>query len=200
MHDIIDRCRRIIRTCPANFSLFLSLTDPQRFGLWGPSISETLTPSEAAGFCQSGWDHDSWADIVSLIIEIILGTLFSIMAFAYYRQMQDPTSVANAFRAPSNQMRGGYPQHYNPPYGGPSVPDLPYGAGPVPKTTYAPPPGAPPQFGGGSAPGYDVGDMGKLPGYERGGYDGKDQDDSKEDPFADFEGHPRAKGDDSFHV
>jgi hypothetical protein len=161
-----------------------------RFGLWGPSVSETLTPSEAASFCQNGWDHDSWADIVSLIIEIILGVLFSVMAFAYYRQMQDPTSVANTFRAPSNQIRGGggYPQHYNPPYGSSSVPNLPYGAGPMPTTTYAPPPGPPPQFGGASAPGYDADDMGKLPSYEGGGYfDGKNHDDSKEDPFADFE-------------
>lgn len=111
------------------------------------------------------------------------------MAFAYYRQMQDPTSVANSFRAPSNLMRGGgngYPQHYNPPYGN-SMPDLPYRAGPAP-TTYAPPPGPPP-FGGASAPGYDLDDAGKPPGYEGGGYfDGKNHDDSKDDPFADFEG------------
>lgn len=122
--------------------------------------------------------------------------------------------MANAFRAPSNQMFSGsnnnnnmYPQHYNPPYGG-SVPNLEYGSGP---NAYAPPPGPPPQF----AHGYSAEDLGKPPGYEGGaGAYGNDKDlkdhdhdDSKEDPFADFEGasrdvtsRPRPGEHDTFHV
>jgi hypothetical protein len=179
-----------------------------RFGWFGPSVHETLSAADAAIFCQNGWDHNSWSMIVSLLIEIVLGILFSAIAFAYYRQSLDPASAANAFRAPSNQMRGGaYPQHYNPPYSSP-VPNLEYGAGP---RSYAPPSGPPPTF---AAPGYSSDDLSKPPGYDGGDYDskyaaGRDlKDDGKEDPFADFEGasgrdvtsRPKPGDHDEFHV
>jgi len=195
-NDLIKECTTISTGDDVDF----------RFGLWGPSVHDTLTADEAASFCRRGWDHDSWSNIVGLLIEILLGVMFSAIAFAYYRQMQDPTSVANAFRAPSNQMRGGnaYPQHYNPPYNA-SVPNLGYGTGPA---AYAPPAGPPPQFGAG----YSNDDLGKPPGYEGGSSFGHDmKDDSKEDPFADFEAsshpherdvtsRPRPGEHDTFHV
>ena len=129
----------------------------------------------------------------------MLGTLFSLLAIAYYRQCLDPTSAANAFRAPTNRMRTGnmYPDHYNPPYNA-SVPNLGYGNGPG---AYAPPPGPPPQFGAGDS---DE-DLVKPPGYDRGGYESHfDKGDSKENPFSDFEGSSikgaKAEDHDGFHV
>jgi len=200
-NDLINECVDLATSEDAVF----------RFGWFGPSNHGRLTVPEADSFCGDGWNHDSWSTIVSLLIEACLGVLFSAIAFAYYRQSLDPASAANAFRAPSNQMRGGaYPQHYNPPYNS-SVPNLGYGAGP---SAYAPPPGPPPAF---ASAGYSSDDLGKPPGYEGGDYGskfgaGKDmKNESKEDPFADFEGtsirgerdvtsRPRPGDHDGFHV
>jgi hypothetical protein len=200
-NDLITECVNIATGEEVDF----------RFGWFGPSVHDTLTRPEAEAFCQDGWNHDSWSTIVSLLIDAGLGVLFSAIAFAYYRQSLDPASAANTFRAPPNQMRGGaYPEHYNPPYNS-SVPNLPYGAGP---SAYAPPPGPPPAFAGA---GYSNDDLGKPPGYEGGDYGSKFgaskdlKDDSKDDPFADFEGtstrgerdvtsRPRPGDHDGFHV
>lgn len=47
----------------------------------------------------------------------VLAVFFSTWAFAYLRQTLDPSSSANASRAPSYANRTGeYPSHYNPPY------------------------------------------------------------------------------------
>jgi hypothetical protein len=167
----------------------------QRFGLFGSSSSDTLTQPEAAIFCQNAWDRASWSSIITLLLEIILGALFSLLAIAYYRQLLDPTSVANAFRTPSSRMRGTmFPEHYDPPY---DTPNLGYGAGP----TYAPPPGPPPRFGADSTD-----DLSKPPTYDGGDYGSKFDGTKKdsEDPFSDFEGSSvkGAKGRerDEFHV
>ncbi|KAK7442059.1 hypothetical protein VKT23_016334 [Stygiomarasmius scandens] len=156
------------------------------FGFFGPRRSGTVTASEANDWCNDAWSHDSWADIVGLLILIFLSGLFTATAFAYYHQLLDPTSVANVTRTPQNRMGPGYPQHYAPPYDG-SVPPLgyqygqppqgqpPYGQAPygqAPYGAYAPPPGPPP-----GVPGYEAGADGK-PAY--GG-------DDKENPFADFD-------------
>lgn len=128
----------------------------------------------------------------------VLAGLFCSIAFAYYRQLLDPTSAANAFRSPSNQARaeGAFPAHYNQAYGA-SVPNLGYGynmpyAGGPPPSQFAPPPGPPP-----------------APAYENKGYgvglDGQDKsrDNKNENPFADFDEHdvtsrPAAGGRDHF--
>lgn len=115
----------------------------------------------------------------------VLGLLFSSIAFAYYHQALDPTSVANFSRAPSNQVRmDAYPtNNYSMPY-------LGYGqgqpgsfappAGPPPGAgVYAPPAGPPPGKGYGAS---------DLPAYEGGSNDG--HDDKKENPFEDFEEAP----------
>jgi hypothetical protein len=179
--DLINECTKVATGENVDY----------RFGWFGPSVHETLNASDAADFCQDGWDHDSWSEVVALLIEAVLGVLFSAIAFAYYHQSRDPSSVINAFRSPSSQVRGGaYPQHYNPPYNS-SVPNLAYGVGP---SAYAPPPGPPPPFTGA---GYSAEDLGKPPGYDGGDYGSKfgpgkdfkeDSKDSKDDPFADFEG------------
>jgi len=169
-------------------------------GIFGSTSSETLTPSEAASFCQNAWDHASWSNIVSFLLETLLGVLFSLIAIAYYRQCLDPTSAANAFRAP-NQRRSGnmYPDHYNPPYN--AEPNLGYGDGP---RAYAPPSGLPPRFNASDS----ADDLGKPPGYDRGDYtskvDGADKIDSKDNPYSDFEGTSTKGSDagdhDRFHV
>ncbi|TFK52847.1 hypothetical protein OE88DRAFT_1306202 [Heliocybe sulcata] len=150
-----------------------------RYGIWGPVSKTQLTEAEAEDFCHSAYSHDSWGDIIALIIELVLAALFCSIAFAYYRQLMDPTSAANTSRAPSNQFRGGnYPQHYNPPYNA-SVPDLPYNQ---PYGQYAPPPGPPPNappYDHNAPPGYGVGDSKVELGPEK---------DVKDDPFGDFDG------------
>jgi len=144
-----------------------STTAVYPFGFFGPSSHEVIDAADAASWCQNAYDRDSWQDIVSLLIYIFLVVSFSMLAWGYYRQVLDPTSVVNAIRAPSHQFNT-YPAHYNPPYNA-SVPNLGYGY-PAPPQTYAPPPGAPPA----AKPAYGA----EAPGYGT---------DDKENPFADFD-------------
>jgi hypothetical protein len=160
------------------------------WGVWGSSRSTTLDAQEARDWCQNEWDHDSWSDILSFIVELVLAVLFVSIAFAYYKQVIDPTSPVNATRAPSNQVRLQPFGRFN---GGQS---------------YPPPPGPPPNqddYDQGFAPPYDGN---KLPGYgsdrdakyegdpdakyhRDGKYSGPDKDDDKVDPFSDFDGPSR---------
>jgi len=186
--DIVNECTTLATGASITF----------RFGLFGSTSQETLTAAEAASFCQDGWDRASWSSIISLLLEILLGVLFSIIAIAYYRQLLDPTSAANAFRAPSHQMRGDlYPEHYNPPFNAPPVPNLGYGAGP---SAYAPPPGAPPAFVARNSA--EDQDLGKPPGYDAGEYGSQFDGTHKENPFSDFDETRGAKAGehDNFHV
>jgi len=153
-----------------------------RFGIWGTS-TDGLDGETPAQFCTNAYNRDSVTEIISLIIEIILGLLFTAIAFAYLRQLLDPSSPANASRAPSSQARlDNYPLHYNPPYNASSS-NLGYA--PAYGNVYAPPPGAPPQFDA---------EAGKPPAYAYGGgqygdFGGdKDSKDDKDDPFSDFDG------------
>lgn len=156
-----------------------------QFGFWGPTFETKLNEQEATTYCNNNWSHDSFVEIISLIIELLIAAFFSSIAFAYYHQLSDPTSAANVTRAPPAVSRGhdddesGYPSHYNPPY-------LSYDA-----PQYAPPPGPPPEdseyddgaklYGGAKPPMYmqSEDDLGTY---------GEDKQ-SKSDPFADFEGN-----------
>lgn len=104
-------------------------------------------------------------------------TLFAVIAFSYAQQETSIASGGNRERLPAT---------YTPAYSaGPgyaagaestvTLPDLDY------NKPYAPPPGPPPAFDG------------NLPAYGGNEYDKKDLDPVKtaEDPFADFEDHPR---------
>jgi len=155
------------------------------FGFFGPVSHTTIDPADAQSWCNSEWDHDSWANIVELLIIIFVTMIFSVTAFAWYRQLLDPSSAANVVRAP---LRGpmsasAFPSHYNPAYNA-SVPSLGYQYGPSygqqPYGQFAPPPGPPPAKDG-------VNDT-KPPGYAGGPSYGYEIDDnSKENPFADFD-------------
>jgi len=146
------------------------------FGLFGPSRHETIDSEDAAAWCKDAYDRGSWQEIVSLLIYIFLAVSFSMLAWGYYRQVLDPTSVVNFKRAAPSHVFNAYPMHSQP-YNA-SVPNLgynaPYGAAPYggQQQTYAPPPGAPP-----TKPGY---------GGEAGYGVGAGVDD-KENPFADFD-------------
>jgi hypothetical protein len=137
------------------------------FGIWGTSPDSSLDPAEAVSYCNDQWNRDSWTEIVVLLIMIVLGLLFTSIAFAYFRQMVDPASPVNASRAPSNQVRmDDYPTHYNQPYD---------------TTAYVPaysPPEGPPPFDG------------KPPDYKRGSYlsYGDSKDAKEDDPFSDYDG------------
>ncbi|EKM56654.1 uncharacterized protein PHACADRAFT_253899 [Phanerochaete carnosa HHB-10118-sp] len=168
-NDLISECTQIAQGEDVTF----------RFGIWGPSVQDQLSPIEAADFCKDAWSHDSFGEIISLLITIVVSGIFIAIAFAYYRQCLDPTSPANAARTPASQNRvqePQFPDHYNPPY-------MAYDA---PQQTYAPPPGPPPQFG-------------KTDMYEGGaaGFDRQrdaDEDTLKgDDPFADFDGPGHGK-------
>jgi len=179
-NDIIDECTGLSEN---------STVSVYPFGFFGPVSHDFIDHDDAVRWCTRAWDHDSWADIVSLLISIILAGLFTMIAFAYYRQVLDPSSPANASRVPPSRF--GAPSHYNPPYNA-SVPNLgygyntPYAGGPSPEhgyqayPSYAPPSGPPPTHEG-----YD----GKPPDYLGGagpGYGAEKAD----DPFADFEDGP----------
>jgi len=173
--DIIRVCTSL--TTGAGFAVY-------PFGFWGPSRHETLDADDAQSWCNREYSRDSWQLIISLLLTVFLYGSFSTLAWAYYRQVLDPTSVINNLRAPSNQFNN-YPTHYNPPYNGPgaAMPNLgynaPYGN---PNPMYAPPPGPPPPAGASRDIG---GDVNKPPGYT-GGQPGYGHDD-KENPFADFD-------------
>ncbi|KAF7343380.1 DBR1 domain-containing protein [Mycena venus] len=108
------------------------------FGFFGPSSHEIIDAEDAAAWCKDAYDRNSWQDIVSLLVSIFLAVCFSMLAWGYYRQVLDPTSVVNFARAPSHRFNA-YPMHSQP-YNA-SVPNLgynaPYGA---PQQTYAPAP------------------------------------------------------------
>ncbi|KAF8452713.1 hypothetical protein L210DRAFT_2052702 [Boletus edulis BED1] len=137
------------------------------FGIWGSNPPTSLNAAEAAQFCKDEWNHDSGVEIVAVIFGILFGLAFTAIAFAYYRQVLDPTSPANASRLPSDSARqDGYPTHYNPPYDGSSYTPV-----------YSPPPGPPPTDN-------------KPPEYKRGSYlsTGMDKDAKASDPFSDYDG------------
>ncbi|OAX37905.1 hypothetical protein K503DRAFT_742079 [Rhizopogon vinicolor AM-OR11-026] len=138
------------------------------FGVWATN-PQPMNETNALSYCNDEWNRDSWSEIIATIFEIVLALLFTSVAFAYYRQIIDPSSPANALRAPSNQVRMDmFPPNYNPPY------DPGY------QPSYAPPTGPPPTDS--KPPEYS---------YAGGDYLGRefDKDDKKEDdPFSDYEG------------
>lgn len=158
------------------------------FGYWGPTSHTFIDEDDARRWCTNAWDHDSWADIVSLLILIVLSGLMTTIAYSYYRQVLDPTSVVNVQRVPARPANGGWANSYNPPYGGYNGPNLgynaPYGAQPYqPYPQYpqpqgggfAPPPGPPPNM---QKPEEHIGADGNA---------GATYANSKENPFADFD-------------
>ncbi|GBE83496.1 hypothetical protein SCP_0505470 [Sparassis crispa] len=169
-NDLISECETIVQGDEVFY----------QFGFWGPTYETKLTLDEATSYCKDSWNHDSFVEIIMLVIELLLSIFFTMIAFAYYRQVLDPTSAANVSRrAPATvtdpALESEYPSHYNPPY-------LGYDA---PSVRYSPPPGMPP------AP-YDP--IAKPPDYaDEAGYGvGKgltlsDTPPKGDDPFADFE-------------
>ncbi|KIY67054.1 hypothetical protein CYLTODRAFT_397812 [Cylindrobasidium torrendii FP15055 ss-10] len=150
------------------------------YGFWGPVSHTTIDEKDAQNWCSREWSHDSWADIVSLLITLGLAGFFTVVAFSYYRQLLDPN--ASRMTVPANAP----PQHYNPPYNA-SVPNLPYNqqwAAPPPPQGWAAPQGPPPNWHEDVAA-----NDSKPPGYTGGGF-GYGASDSKDDfgahdPFAD---------------
>jgi len=112
------------------------------FGIWGSNPTNRLNKDQATDYCNSEWSRDSFAEIVALVLEILLGLFFTSIAFAYYRQALDPSSAANSYRVPFNPTRrDNHHTHYNPPYDGTSyVPVYLPSAGPPPAD------GKPPEY------------------------------------------------------
>ncbi|KAI0772913.1 hypothetical protein BD413DRAFT_36956 [Trametes elegans] len=160
-----------------------------RFGIWFHHFKEKLTAAEADSFCNSAWNRDSLREILYLIFEILFSLFFTMIAFAYYQQVLDPTSAANVSRTPA-PVAAGYPDHYNRPYDADAYapPYNPSGAAPVYQPAYAPPPGPPPADMGYGV-GMGAGAEGRDDKKER---EMRDDESARtkfdEDPFADFEG------------
>ncbi|KAM5536781.1 hypothetical protein V8D89_009499 [Ganoderma adspersum] len=185
-----------------------------RFGIWGPRVSDRLNAADAATFCNNAWNRDSLDEILFLIFEILAAIFFTMIAFAYYHQVLDPTSAANVSRTPANPFRGRpadgqYPDHYNPPYDAEAgaynaAPWQQQNVGTVPQ--YAPPPGPPPghmEGGMGYGVGMDMGHEDKdwkssnagAKGERDLGVKGDNESDVTrfDDPFADFDGPSKSK-------
>ncbi|KAI6126738.1 hypothetical protein F5141DRAFT_1082999 [Pisolithus sp. B1] len=135
------------------------------YGFWTSDPGSNLDAADATTYCNDVWSRDSWAEILLLILLIVVGLLFTSTAFAYYRQVIDPTSPVNSSRAPANQVRMDDFPAYNPPYDAPA---------------YAPPAGPPPFDGEGKPPQYNYG------GYSSFGDDKGKEEDPKNDPFSDY--------------
>jgi len=119
------------------------------FGFFGGHSSETLSPSEAQNFCQNAWDHDTFTDFAWLFASTLLALFYASVAYGYYHQLLDPTSVISRLpRATNNYPMNNFRAYDNAP--GQS------------NLGYAPPPGAPPSVKDGFVPPYDPA---KLPAY-----------------------------------
>lgn len=166
-NDLISECTALAQGNDVAF----------RWGIWTTDPGHNLQPAEAADVCKKAWNHDSFSEIFWLIGEIALTSLFAAMAFSYAQQ---ETALA------SGAKRERLPTAYAPAYaagpgyaaGAESTVDLPEVEYNQP---YAPPSGPPPPFDK------------SLPAYGNEEVDKKDLDPVKmaEDPFADFEDHPR---------
>ncbi|KAF6745936.1 hypothetical protein DFP72DRAFT_779223, partial [Ephemerocybe angulata] len=131
-------------------------------GFWGPVTSGTIDTVTATDWCNRSWNRGSWSEIISFLCTSFLAAMFASIAFGFYRQVLDPSSVANAWRAPATARNDTFPSHYAPPYvGGQQYPNTapPY-AGYSSNNYWVPPPGGPPP----------VNDASKPPGYEGWGY------------------------------
>jgi len=162
--DLIAECNNLAKGGSVDF----------RWGIWNDDSGNNLTTSEATTFCNNAWSHDSFAEIVWLIAEIVLMTLFAVVSFSYAQQ---ETAIAEGAK------RERLPPSYNPAYtAGPgyaagdgsniNLPDLAY------NQSYGPPPGPPPPFDR------------SLPSYG-GEENDKTMVKDTEDPFADYEEHTR---------
>lgn len=95
---MIDECTDIVTgtdvvfvSSPPAFIIALLICFEQRFGIWGPAIHDTLNKDDAEKctfayttlkrvfnilkcsifvVCKDGWNHDSFSEIISLIIEL----------------------------------------------------------------------------------------------------------------------------------
>jgi len=169
-NDLISECT----------ALALGRDNVAIWGVWGSSPGDNFSPGEAAQFCKQAWNRESFTEIFWLICEIFFMPFLAFLAFAHAQQ----ESALAAHSVPSH-----LPTTYTPAYGAGTgydagiestvtLPEVRY------DQSYAPPPGSPPPFDKG------------LPAYGGEEMDKKDFDSMKtvveeEDPFADFEEHPR---------
>jgi len=93
------------------------------WGIWGPTTSTTLDQADAAQWCNDAWNRGSWRNIITFLIQLCVAAFFLLVIFGYYKQLQNPSSVAYAFRSRDRYPLGGYPQQqyvgFPPPQGPP---------------------------------------------------------------------------------
>ncbi len=156
---------------------------------WASSSSSSngspLTASQAADLCTGRWNSSSTGTIISLIVVLILGSIFVSTSFVYLRELLDPRSSRRQARGTATGMADGMQLHQLGHGDGPGAPnpcyaynsDIPHGPGAPPvggpfSGAYAAPPGPPPPTEPGytaSGYGYRGEEAGPLPPkYERG--------------------------------
>ena len=124
--------------------------------------------SSCAG-CQRAWDRGAWSSIISFLIELCLSAFFLFIIFGHYKQLLDPSSVANIVRPQNQYPLGAYPQQ-------------PYASGY--NQSFPPPQGPPPgAYGRGfDQPFVPPYDSAKLPAYDGTGQTYGDTKDGGEEP------------------
>lgn len=130
-------------------------------GIFGPINGGRISGDTARDWCTHYWNRDSWSDIVAFLLITFLAAFFAGVAFAYFRQLLDPGSPANALRGSAQYRIGAFPSHYNPPYSSNMGPMYGGGSG---FRSYPAPPGPPPDHDDPFVPPYE----GKPPGYVQG--------------------------------
>jgi hypothetical protein len=83
-------------------------------GYFRPGSTEILNPDRARELCSGYWNHDSFRNIAWLIVALLLGLFFVSIAFSFYRQLLDPSTVRTA---PTNVYRMQAQGMYPPPQG-----------------------------------------------------------------------------------
>lgn len=105
-----------------------------------------MSTDDANKYCSTLWSRSRTWEIIWLIVTATIGALFCLFAFAYARQLSDPSSVRSKLPASSQFAQQ---QQYGNWQGGSGMPYDPeaqhrYPPPPMQPNMYAPPSGAPP--------------------------------------------------------
>jgi len=137
----------VISSCTAYYTGAENVNNPGWF--WSDNNNNTpMSSSDANTYCATLWSRSRTWEIIWLIVTSIIGTIFCLFAFAYARQLSDPSSVRSKLPA-SSQFAQQQQQQYGNWQGGSGMPYDPeaqhsYPPPPMQPNMYAPPNGAPP--------------------------------------------------------
>jgi len=79
-------------------------TTDDNFGFIGSHHAHGLQLPDAMDYCNDAWSRNTFSDIAWLVFSLIASLIFSSIAYSYYRQLLDPSSLAT--RYPRRQPDG----------------------------------------------------------------------------------------------